>query len=231
MKLQKFDSKRDTPENFLVTFKTKAQRAYTAPDLAEVAPLSLARPDPAPAASGQLRFDSETATRAHCLQADEDHKNVQVKGIFIKAVPGWLMSKIMEHLPRTPVHNLCTFARQQMTIREMRQKEDYQENAFNEVSPCLSENLIKALSKLTANQENMERQIKNMDKNIQAKSSSIDTNKIENNNQLQNINQPRPFTYNSQFLSTTPFNGSCRTSFPNRGKLIRPIFSPRGSSS
>ena len=110
-------------------------------------------------------------------------------------MPGWLRSKIMEQFPRTTVQDLCTFARQQMTIREMRQKEDYQEDAFNKMSPCLSENLINAFYKLTANQKNMERQIKNMDEKIQAKSSSKDTKTIEINNQFQNINQPRPFTY------------------------------------
>ena len=47
------------------------QRAYTAPDLAEVAPLPLSRLDPAPAAAEQTRFDSETATRAYRLQAAE----------------------------------------------------------------------------------------------------------------------------------------------------------------
>ena len=117
-----------------------------------------------------------------------------------------------------------------MTIREMCPKADYPEDGFNEVSPCLSENLFNALSKLTTNQENMERQLKNKDEKIQAKSSSIDTNTIENNNQFQNINQPRPFTHNSQVRSTTPFTGSFRTGFSKRGRLIRPYFSPRGPS-
>ena len=228
---QKFDSKKDTPENFLVTLQTKAQRAYPVPDLPAVAPFALAGLDPGPASAEQTRFDSETATRAARLQAAEDHKNEQVKRIFIKAMPGWLRSKIMEQPPTTPVQDLCTFARQQMTIREMCRKEDYPEDGFNEVSPCLSENLINALSKLTANQENMDRQLKNMDERIQAKSSPIDTNTIESKNQFQSTNQPRPFAFNSQFRSFTAFTGSFRTSLPNRSRLIRPNFPLRGPSS
>ena len=38
---KKFDPKNDIPENFLVTLQTKAQRAYLAPNLLEVALLRL----------------------------------------------------------------------------------------------------------------------------------------------------------------------------------------------
>ena len=54
-----------------------------------------------------------------------------------------------------------------------------------------------------------------LDQKIQAKSPHIDTYTIENNNQFQNINQPRPFIYNSQYRSTTPSTESFRTGLPN----------------
>ena len=159
----RFDPKTDTPENFLVTIQTKAIRAYPTPVLPAVAPLKPGAADPA---VEQTRFDSETAQRAERLQASEDFKNAQVKRIFQKAMPGWLRSKLMEQPPNTTVQELCTLARQQMTIRDLCGKEDYPEDGFNEVSNTVSDNLINALSKLNANQESMERRLQSMDEMI-----------------------------------------------------------------
>ena len=108
---------------------------------------------------------------------------------------GWLRSKIMEQPPVTPVQNLCTFARQQMTICEMCRKEDHPEDGFNEISPALSENLINALSKLTANQEQVERQLKNMDEKLQARNSAPKNQESEN--RFQNLPQQQPYSLNS----------------------------------
>ena len=172
---QKFDPKNDTPENFLVTLQAKGQRAYPAPNLPEVAPLRLAGLDPGPAAAEQTRFDSETAARAERLQAAEDYKNEQVKRIFVKAMPGWLRSKIMEQPANATVQELCTLARQQMTIREMCRKDDCPENGFNEVSTTVSDNLINALSKLTANQESIERRLQSVDERLKSNESNNHT--------------------------------------------------------
>ena len=215
---QKFDPKTDTPENFLVSLQTKAQRAYPTPDLLEVAPLAIAGLDPGPAAAEQTRFDSETATRAARLQAAEDFKNEQIKRIFTKAMPGWLRCKIMEQPANTPVQDLCTFARQQMTIREMCRKEDYPEDGFNEINSNVSENLINALAKLSANQEDLGRQLKVMDEKIQLTQNPALSQIATNDNQ--SINTPsiqtRPYNYNSQFRNFTPTRGIFRPSFPRR---------------
>ena len=53
----KFDSKTDTPENFLVTLQTKATKAYPDPDPPVVAPIG---PHAADAAVEQTRFDQVT---------------------------------------------------------------------------------------------------------------------------------------------------------------------------
>ena len=159
----RFDPKIDTPENFLVTIQTKAIRAYPTPVLPAVAPID---PGAADAAAEQTRFDSETTQRAERLQASEDFKNAQVKRIFQKAMPGWLRSKLMEQPPNATVQELCTLARQQMTIRDLCRKEDYPEDGFNEVSNTISDNLINALSKLNANQESMEKRLQSMDERI-----------------------------------------------------------------
>ena len=90
----KFDIKRDSPENFLVNLTKKAQRIYPTPDLPAVAPLDAER-----------------------LDAENDHRNNQNKRLFIKGMPNWLRSKMMEQPVATTVQELCNLARKQMTIR------------------------------------------------------------------------------------------------------------------
>ena len=131
-------------------------------------------------AAEQTRFDGETAARAARLQAAENFKEEQIKRIFIKAMPGWLRSKIMEQPPNTPVRDLCTFARQQMTIREMCRKDDYPEDGFNQIDTTISENMINALSKLTANQELMEKRLKSIDSAVKENVTNIDSSFKEN---------------------------------------------------
>ena len=162
----RFDNKTDTPENFLVNLQTKAQRAYPTPDLPPVATLALPGDGGAGDAAEQTRFDGETAARATRLQAAEDNKNEQVKRIFIKAMPGWLRSKIMEQPPATPVEDLCTLARRQMTIRDMCRSDDYPEDGFNEINDTISENLINALSKINQNQDALESKLESLDNKI-----------------------------------------------------------------
>ena len=74
----------------------------------------------------------------------------------------------------------------------MCRKEDYPEDGLNEASPFLSENLINALSELRQDQENIKRQLKNMDEKVQANSETIDTNAIKNNENFQNIKDQNP---------------------------------------
>ena len=158
---KKFDPKIDTPENFLVTLQTAAQRAYPPPNLPAVAPLANGADE-----AEQARFARETAARQERINAEEEFKNEQVKRIFQKAMPGWLRSKMMEQPPNTTVQELCTLARQQMTIRDLCRKDDYPEDGFNEISTTVSDNLISALSKLNATQEAMERKLSSMDDRI-----------------------------------------------------------------
>ena len=162
----RFDSKKDTPENFLVNLQTKAQRAYPTPVLPAVRALALPGDAGPLDAAEQTRFDGETAARAARLQAAEANKNEQVKRIFIKAMPGWLRSKLMEQIPATPVEDLCTLARRQMTIRDMCRKEDYPEDGFNEISDTVQDNLINALSKINQNQDALEKKIEQLDNKI-----------------------------------------------------------------
>ena len=81
-------------------------------------------------------------------------------------MPAWLRSKLIEQPPNAAVQELCTLARQQMTMRDLCRKEDYPEDGFNEVSKTVSDNLINALHKINANQESMERRLQSMDEMI-----------------------------------------------------------------
>ena len=99
-----------------MNLQTEEQRAYPTPNQPAVAALVLPGDGGASDRAEHARFDGATAARAARLKAAEDKKNEQVKRIFIKAMPGWLRSELMEP-PATPVTDLCTTPRQQMAIR------------------------------------------------------------------------------------------------------------------
>ena len=83
-------------------------------------------------------------------------------------MPGWLRSKLMEQPPATLVTDLCTTARQQMTIRDICRKDDYPEDGFNEINNTVSENLINALSKLHQTQDSLDEKLQPIDDHITA---------------------------------------------------------------
>ena len=82
--------------------------------------------------------------------------------MFIKGMPNWLRSKLIEQPQATTVQELCNLTKKQIMIREVCRKEDYPEDGFNEVNDRASENLISALTKLSTNQEQIEKQINEM---------------------------------------------------------------------
>ena len=90
---EKFDPKKDTPENFLVNLKQKAFRAYSTPNLAAVEPLD---PEALDAAKEGAHVAKETAHRQERIDAVTDHRSEQLKRLFKKAMPGRLRSKWME---------------------------------------------------------------------------------------------------------------------------------------
>ena len=82
---QRFDIKKDTPENFLVTLQSRAQRSYPTPNLPEVAPLNLAAAgaDAGLEAAQRTRFDREIAARDERLQPARVFRTAQIKRFFI----------------------------------------------------------------------------------------------------------------------------------------------------
>ena len=67
--IMNFDSKTDTPENFLVTSQTKAMKAYLDPDPPVVAPFD---PHTAYATVQQKRFDQDTARHAKIIRSAQE---------------------------------------------------------------------------------------------------------------------------------------------------------------
>ena len=157
----RFNPKIDTTENFLMNLTKKAQRAYPTPDLPAVAPIDPAKIG-APATAEAAKFHRETAQSYERIDAVHDNRNEQTKRLFIKGMPGWLRSKLLEQPPATTVQELCNLTRKQIKICDFCRKDNYPENGFNEVNDKVSENLISALTKLSTNQEQMEKQLNEM---------------------------------------------------------------------
>ena len=136
---QKFDTKTDTPENFLVQLQALAKKAYPTPVIPAVAPIDAHAAD---AAVEAARFATETATNVTTLAEAETFKNNQIRRVFIKAMPGWLRSKLMDRPAIDTIHDLCTFASRQIAIRDMCRKDDYPEDGFNQIENPVSDTLI-----------------------------------------------------------------------------------------
>ena len=81
----KFDSKTDTPENFLVTLQTKATKAYPDPDPSAVAPID---PHASDRAVEQTRFDQDTARCSEIIRSAQEARSVQIRRQYIKNMPG-----------------------------------------------------------------------------------------------------------------------------------------------
>ena len=177
MKLEqlRYDAKTDSPENFLVNLMNKEQRAYPTPDLPAVDPINVAL-NGAALLADTARFHRETAQRQERIDAVNDNRNEQIRRLFIKGMPNWLRSKMMEQPQATTVQQLCNLTKKQIMIREVCRKEDYPEDGFNEVNDRVSENLISALTKLSTNQEQIEKQINEMRSQIAEQSKKKQSN-------------------------------------------------------
>ena len=180
----KFDSKTDTPENFLVTLQTKALKAYPDPILIPVAPIDAAAPD---AAVEQTRFDTETARNAEQLRSAQESRSNQIRRQFIKNMPGWLRAKLLEQPETTPVEDLCTFARKQLTIHNLCKIDDSPMDAFSEVGPTVTDTLVTALTKLSTVQEAMDNRLNEISKKFEERNTAL-TNQLENVQKAQNQN-------------------------------------------
>ena len=176
----KFDPKTDNPENFLVTLQTKALKAYPDPNPPAVAPIDGAAPD---AAVEQTRFDSETARRAEIIHSAQQARSTQIRSQFIKNMPGWLRTKLLEQPENTTVEDLCIFARKQLSIYNLCKVEDSVMDAFSEVRPSVSDTLVTALTKLSHSQETMDNRLNEMSKKLEEQATNFTTQLQNQQNQ------------------------------------------------
>ena len=81
------------------------------------------------------------------------------KTIFQKMHAKLASSKTAWRTGTATVDDICLLARTQLTISNLCKIDDFAENAFNEVSASVSDNLGNVLSKIYKSQENMESRI------------------------------------------------------------------------
>ena len=160
----RFDSKTDTPENFLVTLQNMAQKAYPDPTPEIVPPA-----DPALDAGDERdRIAAAEARNEEALRFAQQERNHQIKRFFKKCMPSRLRAKLLEQPDGTTVDDLCLLARRQLTIHNLCKIDDFGENAFSEVSATVSDNLVNALTKINQTQENMESRINELSKKVES---------------------------------------------------------------
>ena len=114
-----FDSKTDTPVNFLVTLQTKATKVYPDPDAPAVGPID---PHAANAAVEQTRFDQDTARRAEIIRSAQEARSVEIRRQLIENLPGWLRAKLLEQTENTTVEDICIFARKHLSFHNLCKK-------------------------------------------------------------------------------------------------------------
>ena len=166
----KFDSKTDTPENFLVTLQTKATKTYPDPDPSAVAPID---PHAADAAVEQTRFDQDRARRPQIIRCAQEARSVQIRRQFIKNMPGWLRAKLLEQPENTAVENLRVFARKQLSIHSLCKIDDSVMDAFSEMGPSVTDTLVTALTKLSTSQEAMDNRLNEMSKKVEERNTTL----------------------------------------------------------
>ena len=206
----KFDSKTDSPENFLVTLQTKALKAYPDPNLVPVAPIDAHAAD---AAAEAARFAEETARNAEQLRSAQEARSHQIRRQFIKNMPGWLRAKLLEQPETTPVEDLCTFARKQLTIHNLCKIDDSPMDAFNEIRPNVTDNLVTALTKLSTSQEALENRLSEMSKKFEERNTAL-SNQLDNVQKFQTENASQNQNSQSQRGS---FGNSRGQNSNNRG--------------
>ena len=158
----RFDPKIDTPENFLVTLQNMAQKAYPDPTPEVIPPA-----DPALDADNERNcIEAAEARNEEALRFAQQERNHQIKRFFKKCMPSWLRAKLLEQPDTATVDDLCLLARRQLTIHNLCKIDDFGENAFNEVSVTVSDNLVNALTKIYQSQENMESRINELSKKV-----------------------------------------------------------------
>ena len=201
-----FDSTTDTPENFLVTLKTKTTKTFPDRDPLAVAPID---PYAADAAVEQSSFDQDTARRLEII------RSVQISRHFIKNMPGSLGGKLLEQTDNTRVEDLCSFAQNELSIHNICKTDDFVVDALSEMGPSVADMLVTALIKLSTSQEAMDSRIDEISKEFKERNTTL-TNQI--NEFQKNQTQQLPMCFFSQNFcqNLNPSRSNNRRNFKGR---------------
>ena len=74
-------------------------------------------------------------------------------------MPNWLKPKLLERPDTDIIYQLCTLASQQIAIREMCNREEYFDDGFNEISESNTDKMLKAITLISNNQNELEQKI------------------------------------------------------------------------
>ena len=178
----KYNHKTENPEAFLVKLQNLANSAY--PD-AEALPVEAARDQ----TDGERdRVAAETAANAERLRFSQLQREQHVKRLFLKAMPNFIRRKLLEQPEERTVGDLCTLARRTLYLNQICEVDDWNANAFSEVSNVQSEDYLNVLAKITETQSAMEDKMNNFIKKVDE---SLCLNAIQTNSR----NYPRPQNY------------------------------------
>ena len=203
-----FNLKTVSPEDFLVKLQTVAQQAYPQPAAAVIAPSG--------GGADQARFDRETRDELERQRTATSERERLVKRHFIKNMPNWIKLKLLDQPENATVQDLCTLARKRLILNELCPTDDVTRDAFSEVQPHVTENLVNALTRLTESQNSMESQISALAKDLNDKITLLETQTTTRN--PQNIafeprhrppnyqNQQSGYPYRPYASRTQPYN-------------------------
>ena len=158
----KFDSKTDTPENFLVMLQSKTMTAYADPD-----PPAVAQIDPHAAEAANIEqphFDKDTARRAEPIRSAQVARSVQIRRQLIKNMTGWLRAKLLEQPENTTVQYYCIFARKHLSLRNLWKTDAFVMDSFREMGPLVTDTFVTVFRKLGTHQEAMNNRLNELSK-------------------------------------------------------------------
>ena len=155
-----YNHKTENPEAFLVKLQNLANSAY--PD-AEAFPVEAARDQ---TDGERARVAAETAANAERLHFSQLQREQHVKRRFLKAMPNFIRRKLLEQPEERTVGDLCTLARRTLYLNQICEVDDWNANAFSEVSNVQSEEYLNVLAKITETQSAMEDKMNNFIKKV-----------------------------------------------------------------
>ena len=108
------------------------------------------------------RVASETAANAEKLRFSQFQQKQNEKRIFLKeAMPNFINGKLLEQPEERPVGEFCTLAYRTLYLNQICEVDDWNANAFSEVSNVQSKNYFNVLAKITETQSAMEDKMNN----------------------------------------------------------------------